>query len=130
MKLKFSLTYKTVAHTKSQKQPSKQKYKISVLFFQESILFKHVASTIFRKNKSTKRIFFKNCLFGCFRKVDEAREKINVIVKLPIILKLLIKNKGNKASEYCFNKDVFINTDVSTQSAVDNTMSTQVKKQN
>ena len=46
-------------------------------------------------------IFLKNCLFGCFRKVDESTEKfINDIIKLPIIMKLLIKNKGNKASEY------------------------------
>ena len=51
-------------------------------------------------------------------------------------MKLLIKNKDNKASEYCFNKNFFIAIlsmlaeHVSTQSAVDNTMSTQMKKQN
>ena len=71
-----------------------------------------------------------------YKKVDEAREKtINDIVKLPIIMKLLIKNKGNKASEYCFNKKFLYHSSqhtehVSTQSAADNTMSTQVKKQN
>ena len=109
MKLKFALKFKTVAHIESQKQPSKQKYKISVLFLQESVLFKHVASKIFWKNKSKKQIFFRNCLFDCFWTVDKAREKIiNDSVKLPIILKLFIKNKDNTASEYCFNKDFFI----------------------
>ena len=45
-------------------------------------------------------------------------------------MKLLIKNKGNKASEYCFNKDFFI-TVLSmlsmfqySQLAIENTMST------
>ena len=47
MKLKFASKYKTVAHIESQKQPSKQKYKISVLFFQETILFKHVVNKTF-----------------------------------------------------------------------------------
>ena len=47
MKLKFASMYKAVAHIESQKQPSKQKCKISVLFFKESILFKRVASKIF-----------------------------------------------------------------------------------
>ena len=77
-------------------------------------------------------MFFKNCLFGYFRKVDEAKEKNNNIVKLQIIMSLLIKNKGNKVIEYCFNKDFFITVlsmlNMCQQSAVDSTMSTQVKK--
>ena len=77
-------------------------------------------------------MFFKNCLFGHFRKVDEAKEKNNNIVKLQIIMSLLIKNKGNKVIEYCFNKDFFITVlsmlNMCQQSAVNSTISTQVKK--
>ena len=44
------------------------------------------------------------------------------------------QKRGNKASEYCFNKDFFISSQhaehVSIQSTIENTMSTKVKKQN
>ena len=52
------------------------------------------------------------------------------------MMKLLITSTGNKSSEYCFNKKLFFDHSsqdaehVLTQSAVDNTMSTQVRKQN
>ena len=52
------------------------------------------------------------------------------------MMKLLITSIGNKSSEYCFNKKLFFYHSsqdaehVLTQSAVDNTMSTQVRKQN
>ena len=67
---------------------------------------------------------------------SKKKKKINHIVKLPIMMKLLITSTGNKSSEYCFNKKLFFYHSsqdaehVLTQSAVDNTMSTQVRKQN
>ena len=65
--------------------------------------------------------------------VQNAIEKIiNDTVKLPIIMELLIKNKGIKSSEYCFNKDFFIIVltmlNMCQHSLQSTTISTQVKK--
>ena len=65
--------------------------------------------------------------------VQNAIEKIiNDTVKLPIIMELLIKNKGIKSSEYCFNKDFFIIVltmlNMCQHSQQSTTISTQVKK--
>ena len=43
MKIKLASKYKCAAHNESQKQTSKQKYKILFFFFQKSILVKHGA---------------------------------------------------------------------------------------
>ena len=109
-----------------------------LFFFPRRAFYSNMLLGKYFKRTNLKNIFFKNCLFGWFRTVDEAKKKkkINHIVKLPIMMKLLITSTDNKSSEYCFNKKLFFYHSsqdaehVLTQSAVDNTMSTQVRKQN
>ena len=96
MKKKFASKYKCAAHNESQKQTRNKNIKFCS-FFSRRAFYSNMELVNNFEWTNLQKIFLKNCVFGCSRKVDESREKfINDIIKLPIIMKLLIKKKAIK----------------------------------